>query len=195
MKINFLSNDFENYLLKKLNVSEITEEELNTVKEVSLNAIDTNGIKNNYDFRDFEKLKNLQFISLQNFVINNYQTNEMNRCPKLEGIQFSNCVMKSKSRLQGNIHIITFDNCKRLRFKYISLLKKLKVVKFSNIKFMNLKNISILKNLEKIYFENGRILHFKNLSHLNNLFYIRLTKCKWNKSDEKYLSKNVEIEK
>ena len=122
MKVNFLSNDFENYLLKKLNVSEITEEELNTVKEISLNAIDTNGIKNNYDFRDFEKLKNLQFISLQNFVINNYQTNEMNRCPKLEGIQFSNCVIKSKSRLQGDIHIITFDNCKRLRFKYISLL-------------------------------------------------------------------------
>lgn len=195
MKINFLSNDFENYLLKKLNVSEITEKELNTVKEISLNAIGINGIKNNYDFRDFEKLKNLQFISLQNFVINNYQTNEMNRCPKLEGIQLSNCVIKSKSRLQGDIHIITFDNCKRLRFKYISLLKKLKVVKFSNIKFMNLKNISILKSLEKIYFENGRILHFKNLSHLNNLFYIRLTKCKWNKSDEKYLSKNVEIEK
>ena len=195
MKIDFLSNDFKNYLLKKLNVSEITKEELDNVKEISLNAIGNNGIKNNYDFRDFEKLENLNFISLQNFEINNYETNEMNRCKNLEGVQFSNCIIKSKSRLQGDIQIVTFDNCKKFHLKYISLLKKLKVVKFSNIKYMNLKNISMLKNLEKIYFENGSILHFKNLRSLKNLIYVRITKCKWNKSHEKYLDKNIKIEK
>lgn len=195
MKIDFLSNDFKNYLLKKLNISEITEEELKNVKEISLNAIGNNGIKNNYDFRDFEKLENLNFISLQNFEINNYQTNEMNRCKNLEGVQFSNCIIKSQSRLQGNVQIVTFDNCKKFHLKYISLLKNLKIVKFSNIKFMNLKNISILKGLEKIYFENGRILHLKNLAYLKNLIYIRITKCKWNKAQEKYLSKNVTVEK
>lgn len=194
MKIDFLSNDFKNYLLKKLNISEITEEDLKDVKEISLNAIGNNGIKNSYDFRDFEKLENLKFISLQNFEINNYQTNEMNRCKYLEGVQFSNCIIKSQSRLQGNIQIVTFDNCKKFHFKYISLLKNLKVVKFSNIKFMNLKNISILKSLEKIYFENGMILHLKNLAYLKNLIYVRITKCKWNKCHEKYLN-NIEIEK
>ena len=60
---------------------------------------------------------------------------------------------------------------------------------------MNLKNISILKSLEKIYFENGTILHFKNLRNLKNLIYVRITKCKWNKNHEKYLDKNIEIEK
>lgn len=195
MKINFLSNDFENYLLKKLNVSEITTEELNKVTEISLNAIGNNGIKNDYDFRDFEKLKNVKFISLQNFIIKNYQTNEINRCPKLEGLQFSNCILKSKSRLQGNIEKISFDNCKKLRFRYVSILKKLKVVNFSNIMFINLKRIGMLKNLEKIYFENGIILNFKKLAELKNLLYIRITNCKWNKTQEKYLNKNIEIEK
>lgn len=195
MKIDFLSYDFNNYLLKKLNTSEITDDKLNTVEEISLNAIDSNGIKNNYDFRDFEKLKNLRFISLQNFTINNYETNEINRCSKVEGVQFTSCVMKSKSRLQGNINIISFDNCKRFHFRYVSLLKNLKIIKFSNIKFFNLKNISILKSLEKIYFENGMILHFKNLRLLKNLRYIRIVNCKWNKSQEKYLNSNIEIEK
>lgn len=195
MKINFLSNDFEDYLLKKLDISEITDEDLSEITEISLNNIDNNGTRKNYDFRDFEKLKNLKFISLQNFIIKNYQTNEMNRCKKLEGIQFSNCILKSASRLQGNIKILSFDNCKRLRFKYISLLKSLQIVKFTNIKFMNLKNIVILKSLEKIYFENGRILNFKNLANLKNLVLVRITNCKWNKSDEKYLNSNVEIEK
>ena len=195
MKINFLSNDFENYLLKKLNVSELTEEILKEVKEISINAIGNNGIKNSYDFRDFEKLENLKFLILKNFEINNYQTNEMNRCNNLEGVQFSNCIIKSKSRLQGNIQIVTFDNCRKFHFKYISLLKNLKVVKFSNIRFLNLKNIEILKSLQKIYFENGIILHFKNLAYLQNLNYIRITKCRWNKLHEKYLNNNIEIEK
>ncbi len=194
MKIDFLSKDFENYLLKKLEVSEVTNDKLKNVEEISLNAIDNNGIKYNYDFRDFEKLENLKFISLQNFIINNYQTNEINRCPKVEGVQFSNCIMKSQSRLQGNIQIISFDNCKRLRFKYISLLKSLHILKISNNKYINLKNIGILKNLEKVYFENGRVLHLKNLYCLKNLRYIRMTKCKWNKMQEKLLNENVEIE-
>lgn len=194
MKIDFLSKDFENYLLKKLEVSEITDDKLNIVEEISLNAIDNNGIKYNYDFRDFEKLPNLKFISLQNFIINNYQTNEINRCIKVEGLQFSNCIMKSQSRLQGNIQIISFDNCKKLRFKYISLLKNLHILKISNNRWINLKNIKILKNLEKVYFENGRVLHLKNLSYLMNLRYIRMTKCKWSKKEEKLLDENIEIE-
>lgn len=194
MKIDFLSKDFEDYLLKKLEVSEITDDKLNIVEEISLNAIDNNGIKYNYDFRDFEKLLNLKFISLQNFIINNYQTNEINRCIKVEGLQFSNCIMKSQSRLQGNIQIISFDNCKKLRFKYISLLKNLHILKISNNRWINLKNIKVLKNLEKVYFENGRVLHLKNLSYLINLRYIRMTKCKWNKEQEKLLDENIEIE-
>lgn len=195
MKINFLSIDFEKYLLKKLNVSEITDDVLKNVTEISLNKFNVDGTETDYDFRDFEKLQNLKFISLQNFIIKNYQTNEMNRCKNLEGIQFTNCIIKSKSRLLGDIQIITFDNCKRFKFKYISTLKKLKVVKFSNIKIINLKRIYMLKSVEKLYFENGIILHFQNLSKLNNLIYIRLLKCKWRKSDEKYFNKNVLIEK
>lgn len=194
MKIDFLSNDFENYLLKKLEVSEITDDKLNNVEEISLNAIDNNGIKYNYDFRDFEKLPNLKFISLQNFIINNYQTNEINRCSKVEGLQFSNCIMKSQSRLQGNMQILSFENCKKLRFKYISILKNLHILKISNNRIINLKNIGILKNLEKVYFENGRVLHLKNLSSLKNLRYIRMTKCKWSKAQEKLLDENIEIE-
>lgn len=195
MKINFLSNDFNNYLLKKLNVSEITDDKLENIEEISLNAIDNNGIKYNYDFRDFEKLPNLKFISLQNFVINNYETNEINRCINIEGLQFSNCILKAKSRLQGNINILSFDNCLGLRANYISLLKNLKILKVSNIKIINLKNIAILKSIEKIYFENGRIINFKNLSKLKKLRLVGITNCKWNKSHEKYLDETIEIEK
>ena len=194
MKIDFLSNDFENYLLKKLEVSEITDDKLNNIEEISLNAIDNNGIKYNYDFRDFEKLPNLKFISLQNFIINNYQTNEINRCTKVEGLQFSNCIMESQSRLQGNRQILSFDKCQKLRFKYISITKNLQILKISNNRFINLKNIGILKNLEKVYFENGRILYLKNLSNLKNLRYVRMTKCKWSKIQEKSLDENIEIE-
>lgn len=195
MKINLVSKSLENYLLNKLNVDKIEDIDLNKVEEISINAIEENGNLGDYDFKDFVQFENLKYISLQNFTINNYETNEINRCKHIKAIQFSNCTMKSKSRLQINVKVISFDNCKRFKLYYISLLKNLQVLKISDFKVINLTNIKSLRNLEKIYFDNGRIFNFAKLKDLKNLMHVRIVRCKWNKRAEKKLSEQIEIEK
>lgn len=195
MKINLVSKSLETYLLNKLNIDNKDVIDLDKIDEISINAIDENGNFHDYDFRDFEKFNNLKYLSLQNFTINNYETNVINRCKKVEGLQFSNCIIKSKSRLQNDIKVISFNNCKKFKISYISLLKNLQVLKLLNQRIVNLFNITKLKKIEKIYFENIILINFKKLSYLKNLTYIRLFKCKWNKRTEKKLNNRVEIEK
>lgn len=195
MKINLVSKSLENYLLNKLSLDNIKNINIDEIEEISINAMDESGKLNDYDFKDFEQFKNLKYVSLQNFIINNYQTNALNRCKNIEGIQFSNCFIKSKSRLQNNVKFISFNNCKKFKIYYVSLLKNLQILKLFNQKIVNLSGIISLKKLEKVYFENVLLLNFRKMQYLKNLTYIRLVKCKCNKLSEKRLASRIEIEK
>ena len=188
------SKSLSKYLLSKYNLKSIEDLDLDIVEELSLNKIVGNEIQD-YDFSDFECFKNLKYLSLQNFKINNYETNELGRCKNLSAIQFSNCIFNSKSRLIGNIKVISFNNCRRFKLKYLGILKNLEVLKVSNLKIMNLKNAYFcIKNIEKIYFENIKIINFKELSKLKKLNLIEIVNCRWNKNSVKYFSKDIQIE-
>lgn len=188
------SKSLEKYLLSKYELEKIEDLNLEDVEELLLNKICGNS-DTDYDFSDFEEFKNLKYISLQNFKINNYETNELGRCKKLSAIQFSNCRFNSKSRLKGNIKIISFNNCKGVKLKYLSLLKKLEVLKFSNFKSINLRSINCyLKNLEKVCIENTKIYNFFALSKLKQLSLIELINCRWNRRYVRRFEKNVKIQ-
>ena len=188
------SKSLEKYLLTKYELENIEDLNFEEVEELLLNKIEGNN-ETDYDFRDFEEFKNLKYISLQNFKINNYETNELGRCKKLSAIQFSNCKFQSKSRLRGNIKIVSFNNCKGLKLKYLSLLKSLEILKISNFRNINLRGINCyLKSLEKAYFENTKVYNFLALARLKSLSSIEIVNCKWNKRVVKLFSKDVQIE-
>jgi len=192
---NLVSKDFENYLLNKCNAEKIEEIDLSCIEEISLNAINEKGNLCDYDFKDFQKLNRLKYVSLQNFIINNYETNIINRCKSIEGLQMTNCIIKSKSRLQNNIKVISFENCKMFRMYYISLLKRIQVLKLYSLKSVNLKDIAYLKQIEKICFENEKIVNLRKLLLLKYLTKIKMVNCKYNKIAELKLEKYIEIEK
>lgn len=189
------SKSLEKYLLSKYEIENLQDLKIEDVEELTLNKIGANNEIQDYDFRDFEIFPNLKYISLQNFQIKNYETNEIGRCKNLSAIQFSNCNFKSKSRLRGNIKIVSFNNCKHFNLKYLSALKNLEVLKVLNSRKINLKYINfVLKNLEKVYFENITIYNFSVLSKLKNLIFIEVINCKWNRNSVKLFSKDVQIE-
>lgn len=188
------SKSLEKYLLSKYEIEKIEDLNFDDVEELVLNKLDFKE-ETDYDFRDFEEFKNLKYIAVQNFRINNYETNELGRCKKLSAIQFSNCKFKSKSRLRGNLKVVSFNNCKGFDLKYLSLLKNLELLKISNIKSINLKCASLcLKNLEKISFENTKIYNFGELSKLKQLISVEVMNCRWNKRSKKLFSEDVQIE-
>ncbi len=188
------SKSLEKHLLNKYNLDRIEDLNFEEIEELLLNKIDDNGNLLDYDFRDFEMFKNLKYVSLNNFIIKNYETNELSRCKNISAIQFSNCKFKSKSRLKGNIKIISFNNCKNFNIKYLSLLRNLEILKISNMKKVNLKGCNFfIKNVQKIYLENTKIINFKVFSKLKKLIFIQMFNCKYNKSAVRTISKNIDI--
>lgn len=176
------SKSLEKYLLSKYEIEKLEDLNFDEVEELLLNKIEHQD-ESDYDFRDFEEFKNLRYISLENFKIRNFETNELGRCKKLSAIQFSNCIFKSKSRLRGNIKVASFNNCKGLKIRYLSLLKNLEVLKISNFNKINLKCINYyLKNLEKVTFENTKIYNLKSTAKLKNLTDLEMVNCKFSKN-------------
>ncbi len=191
-----ISNGLEKYLILKLNKKgNFNEKDFEKIEEISLNFKELNSQKLDYDFKDFLKFENLKFLSLQNFNIKNYETNIINRIKSLCAVQMTNCKISSKSTLQGNLELISFQHCKNLKIKYISNLKKLKILKIGNNKRISVKGISKLKSLEKLYFRDIKLSYSRELELLPNLSYINLAESKYSKNLEKNLSNNIEIDK
>ncbi len=155
------SNNLTEYIKQKLNIpeeQEISANDLSQISEISINGKDLSGNVNDYDFKDFLKMNNLQFLNLQNFTIDNYETNIINRIKTLKTLQFTDCKIKSKSTLFNNIELISFTSCTKVNSKYFENLKNLKTLKINLCgkvklgkmeKFSNLKTIDIIDTKTK----------------------------------------------
>lgn len=125
------------------------------------------------------KFKNLKFLSLQNFKIDNYQTNIINRIKSLKAVQFTDCKLVSKSTLLGNLELVSFTSCSKFNIKYISNLKNLEVLKFGILKRLNLKGIDQINSAKKIDFKQVNLVNSKELLKLPYLESINLSDCKY----------------
>ncbi len=193
-----ISSGLKKYLLLKLNKKEereILPSDFDKIEEISLNNADCKTYNVEYDLKDLMLFRNLKFLSIQNFKIRNYETNIINRIQSLCAVQMVNCEIISKSTLQNNIELISFQNCKKLSLYYIRNLKKIKILKVENCKSINLNKIYVLSSIEKVYLKNVRIRNINKVLKLPNLKYINLAESKYSKSFEKKLPQNLEIDK
>jgi len=149
----FVSKDFEQYIRLKLNKKQedsLINEDLDSVTEVSLNGHTLQEGTNDYDFKDFMKLPNLRYLSFQNFVIDNYQTNIINRIKTIKAVQFTDCKIKSKSSLIGNIEMLSFTSCDKLNSKYFCNLKNLNTLKINMCGKVDMRFANDISNVEII---------------------------------------------
>ena len=141
------------YINQKLNLPldhDLNKEDLSKITEISINGKDLQGNLNDYDFKDFLKMENLQFLNLQNFIIDNYQTNIINRIKTLKTLQFTDCKFKSKSTLFNNIELISFTSCTKVNSKYFENLKNLKTLKINLCGKAKINSLDKLQGLKTI---------------------------------------------
>lgn len=190
---DFFKNDsFYNYILLKLNKKELEKNDLDMIEEISIKS----DKKIKFEIRDLEKFKNLKSLTLQEFKINNYETNTINRCKKIESLQFINCKFNSKSRLlSNNIKTLVIDNCKNLKYKYFTKLEKMTNLKIYNIRKVDSRRISKLAYLEKLTLNNTKVKNSIYLKNLNRLSILNLKGSKYNKILIELLKNKLQIER
>lgn len=193
-----ISSGLKKYLLLKLNKNdedEILPSDFDKIEEISLNNLDCEKYNIEYDFKDLMLFKNLKFLSVQNFKIRNYETNIINRISSLCAVQMVNCEIFSKSTLQNNIELISFQNCKKFSLYYLKNLKKIKILKIENCRSIDLRKIYAFSSIERIYLKNVKIKNISKLLQLPNLKYINLAESKYSRRFEAKIPNNIELDK
>lgn len=104
----------------KTSFSEVTEEDLNRIEDITLSAFLINGKRSDIDICDVRFLPNLKNLRISGFDFSQQDLDELVFLERLERLDFSDCKFSDISfeKLNGRLRHISFTGCEKLPFKY-----------------------------------------------------------------------------
>jgi len=153
-----------------LNKEEILENDLNEIKDLTLNRLKLNGLPNDIDLSELKFFSNLKTLTLINFEIDRKCLENINKNQYLESIQFSKCNFKDILPINSSVKYLIIDNCKNIKYNIINNNKIVKIIDTT----INLSEATQLRNTEELYLQKCQINNSLSLLNCNNLKYLNL---------------------
>lgn len=161
------------------NIKEITKEDLNCLKILSLDGKNIDDKKSNLDFKKTLSLfPNLEKLSISNYKFSNKDIDEISKKNILE-YNFYKCDFTNISNLNEINHVINLS-LERCSFKDYNFLN----YEFSNLKVLSICNpsdeeeINLLQlnsiNINKLYLERCIVTNFKNIITYKSLEFVNI---------------------
>lgn len=182
IKVKMCTNDFNS---------------IEEIEDISIQDINLMQNKLNIDLTEIVKLKNLKNISLKFFEITDEIVEAINKLKKIETIEFSMCIFKTKKILSSQLKSVIIYNCQDFELEMLegnTNLEEIQLIhsgmvdvnnitKFKNLKFLkiahcnviSIPNISMLENLEQLYLNHIEITYDIDISRMSNLKFISLS--------------------
>lgn len=166
IKSQDLKNEVSKILNKKL--TEISTEDLESIKRISISNENIFGGVNDYQISDLRYLNGLEECSLSGFEITDQDISIINELPKLEFLELDFCDFKLISNSINNpkLEELYLDKCIGLKISYIksSNLKSLSIIGFKeNIDTLSLAGLKLMRNMEELAIHNYRIENIANI--------------------------------
>lgn len=166
IKSQDLKNEVSKILNKKL--TEISTEDLESIKRISISNENIFGGVNDYQISDLRYLNGLEECSLSGFEITDQDISIINELPKLEFLELDFCDFKLISNSINNpkLEELYMDKCIDLKISYIksSNLKSLSIIGFKeNIDTLSLAGLKLMRNMEELAIHNYRIENIANI--------------------------------
>ena len=161
---------------RKLSFKDVTEEDLDRISEITLNAKSFDGEKTNIELSVLEIFKNLKKVRLIGFDITKEGIDEISKLEHLEMLEFVKCKVEDVSfeLLQEKLERIYFSECGELLFKYPKVrniivnmcrvdfrnvdLEEVQAIHIINSVIKNLPDLSKYLNLKKVNFDGSKII-------------------------------------
>lgn len=169
MSVDFKSNDIKKYISKILdkNIDEISEVDLNQIKDIKLSHINFLGKETDYTLEDLDKFKNLQACTIFKFNINNKDLEILKSLSNLKYIHFDFCVFDLNGITFNNIvENICFTMCKNLKINQLKNInvKSLKIIGNRNNKIeFDINEFNIMNNLGELFIHNYDIKNIEEI--------------------------------
>ena len=181
------------YEISKLNIQqELTEEDLNNVKEINLSNRTFAGKDKNIDLSDLKLLSNIKSIYLQYFLIDDYAITILNSLNKLENITFASCKFINKNTLEPSIlNKLSIEYCDILDYATIVSVETFRILDSSKVR---LEKISKKEKIVNLLLQNCDVRNFETVEECNRLKFLNLDGTKVdNKKVLKRLEGKIEI--
>lgn len=184
------SKDFLDIIEIILDKEKIDEQDLNNVKNLTLNKYEIGGKETDIDLNELRFLKNLKTLILNKFSIDKNIISYINDNKNLEAIQFTNCKFEDIIQINKEINYVVFDYCENVKLEFFNNNKTIKMIGSK----IDLKQLKQFEDIEELYFQNCEIQNIEEILKYQKLKLINLDGSSFeNKNVLTKIPKNVKV--
>lgn len=197
VEIELKSKELKEFVYLTLNKDRNTpiyDEDLDQIKDVTLDALDLLDEPTDATILDLIFFTNLETCMIADKVISEAEVNVLNKLESIKTIQFTNCIFPNGKKIKCNATYLVVDSCKFFDasiFNEMKYLTKLCVVNCENV---NLEGIQELSKIRKVYLQNLELNDISVVSDLKKMEYLNLNGTKVKSMGEIENNHNIQID-
>lgn len=177
VEIELKSKELKEFVYLKLNKDRrlpIYDEDVERIKDVTLNALDFLDEPTDATIFDLIFFKNLKSCTIVNMDISENEIDVLNKQYNIKFIQFTNCVFPGNKKVTLDVEELVLDKCNNLSMNNFSEMNKLEELKIINCENIDLKGVEALESVKKLYLQNIIVDNINTVANLKNLEYVNL---------------------
>lgn len=177
VEIELKSKELKEFVYLKLNKDRrlpIYDEDVERIKDVTLNALDFLDEPTDATIFDLIFFKNLKSCTIVNMDISENEIDVLNKQYNIKFIQFTNCVFPGNKKVTLDVEELVLDKCNNLSMNNFSEMNKLEELKIINCENIDLKGVEALESVKKLYLQNIIVDNINTVTNLKNLEYVNL---------------------
>ena len=173
------------YLDKQIKVTfgksfdEMTEEEKESITEITLSYKDFKGDLTGVSITELLKFPNLKKCLISGFEITNDDIEVFNELVSLRGIQFSGCSFLEIDIPLKHLELVVIDGCTRVPKKLLQENKKLRFFRAVNQRYFDIECLNGCRALEEVYLQRSTLVNLLELRRLKSLRLVNLNGSKF----------------
>ena len=182
-----LSESMKKYLLRSMNLKNISKEQYGMVKKVIING------KQNMQLTECVFFPNLEKIIISNYNLTKEEIDFLGNFPKLKVLQIDNIKIEGDLFLIGSIEKLYIANTDSIFNINLKNLKKLSYLRLYNCEGIESLDVTNLLSLKEININNSIISNLNGVDSLLNLKKINLDGSIFHKGFEFPANNNLQI--
>ena len=197
VEVELKSKELTEYVYLTLNKDRSTplyDDDLEHIKDVTLNAIDFLDEPTDATIYDLIFFKNLKSCMIVNMTISENEIDLLNKMKSIESIQFTKCNLPKGKKLNMNASYVIIDECKDFEVDTLSDMSSINRLRIVDCENINLSGIEKMSSIVDLYMQSLNINDINFVTSLSSLEYLNLNGTKVKESTKVLDGLNIKVE-
>lgn len=197
VEVELKSKELTEYVYLTLNKDRSTplyDDDLEHIKDVTLNAIDFLDEPTDATIYDLIFFKNLKSCMIVNMTISENEIDLLNKMKSIESIQFTKCNLPKGKKLNMNASYVIIDECNDFEVDTLSDMSSINRLRIVDCENINLSGIEKMSSIVDLYMQSLNINDINFVTSLSSLEYLNLNGTKVKESTKVLDGLNIKVE-